>query len=91
MAAYKEKGTLVVSTDKLRFTHSKGTVEIPVSAITNVIPQKKLPVDFTNTWVAVEHRAAGKDAIAAFKYAPLSGKRSDDEIYSAISWARDKK
>lgn len=97
LLAYKEQGTLVVSNEKLQFTHGQGIVEVPISSIKNVFPQKKLAPDIMNAWVVVEYRAADKDAIIAFKYSPVkdlnlfTGKRSDDEIYSAISWAREMK
>lgn len=97
LLSYKEQGTLVVTNEKLQFTHGKGTVEVPISSIKNVFPQKKLAPDIMNTWVVIEYRAADKDAIIAFKYSPVkdlnlfTGKRSDDEIYSAISWARERK
>jgi hypothetical protein len=91
LIAYKEKGTLVVFNDKLQFTHGKGSIEIPVSSIKKVTPQKTLAPDIMNKWVVVEYRVSEKDGIIAFKYAPFSGKPSDEEIYSAISWAREKK
>lgn len=97
LLSYKEQGTLAVSNEKLQFTHGKGNVEVPISSIKNVFPQKKLAPDIMNTWVVVEYRAADRDAIVAFKYSPVKDlnlftrKRSDDEIYSAISWAREKK
>jgi len=44
-----------------------------------------------NKLVVVEYRVAEKAGIIAVKHATFSGKPSDEEIYSAISWAREKK
>ena len=91
LIAYKEKGTLIVAADKLIFNHSSGSVEVPMAAIKKVEPRKRMGMVVANHWVVVEYRVGGNDALIAFKYAPFSGKTSDSEIYSAISWAREKK
>ncbi len=91
LLGYKAKGTLDVSNDKLKFTHDKGSIEIPLSSIQKVTPQKTLLPDYTTKWVVVEYRVAEKDEIIAFMSDPFVGKPSDKEIYSAISWASEKK
>lgn len=91
LLAYKAKGTLDVSDDKLKFTHDKGSVEIPLSSIKKVTPKKTLLPDVMNKWVVVQYRVAEKDEMIAFKSDPFFGKSSDDAIYSAISWASEKK
>jgi len=91
LLAYKAKGTLEVSNDELKFIHSKGSVEIPLSSTKKVTPQRTLLPDVMNKWVVVEYRVAEKDEMIAFKSDPFWGKTSDEEIYSAISWASEKK
>lgn len=91
LLAYKENGTLTVSSDNLKFAHNKGSVEIPLSSIKKVTPQKTLFPDIANKWIVIQYRIAEKDEVIAFKSNPFVGKSSNEDIYSAISWASDKK
>ena len=52
---------------------------------------RRVTPDVMNILAVVEHRVAEKDVIIAVNHAEFSGKRSDEEIYSAISWAREKR
>jgi hypothetical protein len=84
LIAYKEVGTLEITSERLVFTHSGDKVEIPLTSVQRLIPRKRFAIFDANEWVVIEYRVAGKDLVAAFKPAAFVSKTSHDEILKAI-------
>jgi len=81
---YAAWGTLTVSADELRFTHSKGGFTIPVSRIDSVV-WRDMTGDNNNEWAVVTFSDNGGPQVAAFTAA--NGWRyhtSNRQMYSAL-------
>ena len=84
LIAYKEAGSLEITSERILFSYPGVKLEIPVSSIQRLVSKKRFAIFDSNEWVVIEYRQSGKELVAAFKPAAFKGRTTHEEIIRAI-------